>query len=137
MKISTLCFLVKDNQILLAMKKRGFGEGKWNGVGGKVNPGETIERNNQRQPVDRSQRQPKNLALGKNNRHRFGHGELELQLGFGHERSENEQQCEQRLLHDDLLVFARTPRSRGNERLSSLIWYIVINLYILQDFSLY
>ena len=25
------------------MKKRGFGEGKWNGVGGKVNADETIE----------------------------------------------------------------------------------------------
>ena len=24
------------------MKKRGFGQGKWNGVGGKVEPGETI-----------------------------------------------------------------------------------------------
>jgi 8-oxo-dGTP pyrophosphatase MutT (NUDIX family) len=25
------------------MKKRGFGEGRWNGVGGKVEPGESIE----------------------------------------------------------------------------------------------
>jgi len=25
------------------MKKRGFGEGRWNGIGGKVEPGETIE----------------------------------------------------------------------------------------------
>lgn len=25
------------------MKKRGFGEGRWNGIGGKVDPGETIE----------------------------------------------------------------------------------------------
>jgi mutator protein MutT len=39
----TLCFLVKDRQILLAMKKRGFGEGFWNGVGGKPDTGETIE----------------------------------------------------------------------------------------------
>lgn len=41
MKQATLCFLIKDNQILLAMKKRGFGVGKWNGVGGKVNSDET------------------------------------------------------------------------------------------------
>ncbi len=27
----------------MAMKKRGFGVGKWNGIGGKVNPDETIE----------------------------------------------------------------------------------------------
>ena len=36
MKQATLCLLVKDNEILLAMKKRGFGVGKWNGVGGKI-----------------------------------------------------------------------------------------------------
>ncbi len=42
MKETTLLFLKKDNQILLAMKKRGFGEGRWNGVGGKIAPGETV-----------------------------------------------------------------------------------------------
>lgn len=42
LKPATLCFLVQDDEVLLAMKKRGFGEGKWNGVGGKVNNGETI-----------------------------------------------------------------------------------------------
>lgn len=30
-------------EVLLGMKKRGFGEGKWNGFGGKVEPGETVE----------------------------------------------------------------------------------------------
>jgi ADP-ribose pyrophosphatase YjhB (NUDIX family) len=40
---ATLMFLLKDNQILLAMKKRGFGVGRWNGVGGKPDAGETIE----------------------------------------------------------------------------------------------
>lgn len=39
----TLLFLKSDNRVLLAMKKRGFGVGKWNGVGGKIEPGETIE----------------------------------------------------------------------------------------------
>lgn len=29
--------------VLLAMKKRGFGEGWWNGVGGKLNPNENME----------------------------------------------------------------------------------------------
>lgn len=32
---ASLLFLLKNDQILLAMKKRGFGEGLWNGVGGK------------------------------------------------------------------------------------------------------
>ncbi len=39
----TLLFLKKDDRILLAMKKRGFGAGKWNGVGGKIEAGESIE----------------------------------------------------------------------------------------------
>jgi mutator protein MutT len=48
MRDSTLLFLVrKDGQtvehICLAMKKRGFGSGRYNGVGGKVESGETIE----------------------------------------------------------------------------------------------
>jgi 8-oxo-dGTP diphosphatase len=33
---------MRDGEILLAMKKRGFGEGKWNGMGGKVEEGEDI-----------------------------------------------------------------------------------------------
>ena len=43
MQLYTLVYLIKDHQILLAMKKRGRGEGFWNGAGGKPEPGETIE----------------------------------------------------------------------------------------------
>ena len=43
MRNVTLCFLIKDDEICLAMKKRGFGIGKWNGIGGKVEGTETIE----------------------------------------------------------------------------------------------
>jgi mutator protein MutT len=43
LKKSTLLFLIEKDSVLLAMKKRGFGEGRWNGVGGKPEPGETIE----------------------------------------------------------------------------------------------
>lgn len=42
-KILTLVIIQKDNQVLLGMKKRGFGMGKWNGFGGKVQEGESIE----------------------------------------------------------------------------------------------
>ena len=44
MKIQTLLFLIDKERemVLLAMKKRGFGVGKWNGVGGKVERGEAI-----------------------------------------------------------------------------------------------
>lgn len=42
-KVLTLALLVHGDEILLAMKKRGFGKGLWNGAGGKAEPGETIE----------------------------------------------------------------------------------------------
>ena len=39
----TLVFVFDEkNRILLAMKKRGFGAGKWNGAGGKIEAGETV-----------------------------------------------------------------------------------------------
>ncbi len=39
----TLCIIRDGDRILLAEKKRGFGVGFWNGYGGKLEPGETIE----------------------------------------------------------------------------------------------
>ena len=42
-KILTLCIIHQHPRVLLGMKKRGFGEGRWNGFGGKVMSGETIE----------------------------------------------------------------------------------------------
>ncbi|MFA5966920.1 MAG: 8-oxo-dGTP diphosphatase [Patescibacteria group bacterium] len=41
-KIMTLCLIQQDGQILLGLKKRGFGEGRWNGFGGKIKSDETI-----------------------------------------------------------------------------------------------
>jgi len=37
----TLLFIIQNNQILLIHKKRGFGKGKINGPGGKIENGET------------------------------------------------------------------------------------------------
>lgn len=42
-KLLTLCIVHQHPKILLGLKKRGFGVGKWNGFGGKVNNGESIE----------------------------------------------------------------------------------------------
>ena len=42
-KQCTLLLLRRGDEVLLAMKKRGFGANRWNGVGGKVDPGETVE----------------------------------------------------------------------------------------------
>ena len=43
---ATLCFILRDgcpSQVLLGKKKRGFGLGKLNGIGGKIEPGESPE----------------------------------------------------------------------------------------------
>ncbi len=48
-KVFTNCFLVKTDsvgnptEVCLAMKKRGFGEGMWNGAGGKPKEDESVE----------------------------------------------------------------------------------------------
>lgn len=38
-----MAIIQHGDQVLLAMKKKGFGEGWWNGYGGKVEAGETVE----------------------------------------------------------------------------------------------
>ncbi len=43
MKNATLCFLIRrggTDSVLLGLKKRGFGQGKFNGFGGKIEAGE-------------------------------------------------------------------------------------------------
>lgn len=40
-EVATLCFVIRDGQILLIEKKRGLGAGKINGPGGRLEPGET------------------------------------------------------------------------------------------------
>lgn len=40
---TTLVLLMKDGMVLLGEKKRGFAKGTLNGIGGKQDPGETIE----------------------------------------------------------------------------------------------
>lgn len=39
----TLCFVQREDQILLGYKKRGFGANKWNGFGGKLELHETLQ----------------------------------------------------------------------------------------------
>lgn len=40
---ASLCFLTEKDRVLLAMKKRGFGKGRYNGVGGKPDKDESIK----------------------------------------------------------------------------------------------
>lgn len=41
-KIATLCFLLREGEVLLGLKKEGWGAGKWSSIGGKVEEGETL-----------------------------------------------------------------------------------------------
>ncbi len=43
MKLTTLCYPIVNGKVLLAMKKRGVGVGKWNGPGGKLKANESSE----------------------------------------------------------------------------------------------
>lgn len=42
-KILTLCIVHQGDKVLLGLKKRGFGAGRWNGFGGKIHENESIE----------------------------------------------------------------------------------------------
>ncbi|XP_072531026.1 oxidized purine nucleoside triphosphate hydrolase [Salminus brasiliensis] len=53
-KLLTLVLVVQPERVLLGMKKRGFGAGKWNGFGGKVQSGETIEQAARRELLEES-----------------------------------------------------------------------------------
>lgn len=41
-KILTICLVQEPDRLLLGMKKRGFGTGRFNGFGGKLQSGESI-----------------------------------------------------------------------------------------------
>lgn len=57
---ATLCFLIKGSSILLAMKKRGFAAGKWNGSGGKPTDGDkSIEATAKREMFEETTVTPK------------------------------------------------------------------------------
>ncbi|MFC1612903.1 8-oxo-dGTP diphosphatase [Patescibacteria group bacterium] len=61
-KISTLLIIHKNNQILLGMKKRGFGEGKWNGFGGKLQENESIQSAAIRETMEEANIEPLNIS---------------------------------------------------------------------------
>jgi len=47
----TLTLILKNDEMLLGMKNRGMGKGKWNGFGGKVEPNESIDDAAKRQRI--------------------------------------------------------------------------------------
>jgi 8-oxo-dGTP diphosphatase len=63
-KTTTLCYLVRPGEVLLARKKRGFGAGKLNGVGGKVNAGEQLAQGAKREIAEELGVVAEELELG-------------------------------------------------------------------------
>ena len=66
----TLCMIHQHPRVLLGMKKRGFGAGKWNGFGGHVEKGETIEAATRREIMEEA-----GLEVGE----LFKHGVIECE----------------------------------------------------------
>ena len=59
--IQTLCIIHQHPKILLGMKKRGFGQGRWNGFGGKLKDGENIKEATKRELFEETGIIPKDL----------------------------------------------------------------------------
>lgn len=58
---ATLCFIIKDEEVLLIEKKRGVGEGLYNGPGGKTKDGETPKECAIRETKEETNLTPENL----------------------------------------------------------------------------
>ena len=58
----SLLFLLRGRNVLLGRKKRGFAEGRWLGIGGKLEPGETIEQTTVREAVEEVGLRPLELS---------------------------------------------------------------------------
>ena len=65
-KVLTLCIVHQNNKVLLGMKKRGFGAGRWNGFGGKLKDGETVEAAARRELKEEAGIVPADLILAGN-----------------------------------------------------------------------
>ena len=66
MKLATLCYVRKDNHTLMVhrvKKENDMHAGKWNGLGGKLEPGETPEECASREIWEESGLCVKNLVL--------------------------------------------------------------------------
>ena len=62
-KLLNLCLIRDSEKILLGMKKRGFGIGRWNGFGGKINDNESMEEAAKREIMEESNIKAKELEL--------------------------------------------------------------------------
>lgn len=61
-KAYSLVVVPQSNRILLGFKKRGFGQGRWNGFGGKPEAGETMEQCARRELLEEAGLEAKVIA---------------------------------------------------------------------------
>ncbi len=54
LKLATLVYVKKDNQTLMLHKAKGYQTGKWNGLGGKLEPAESPEECMRREVLEES-----------------------------------------------------------------------------------
>ena len=71
---ATICHIIREKKVLLKKATRGISVGKWNGPGGKIEPGETPEQN-----VVREVREETGLEVA----HPFFHGTIEFYMKGG------------------------------------------------------
>lgn len=67
----TLVLVHDEEKLLLGLKKRGFGAGRWNGFGGKCHSGETVEAAARRELKEEAGIEAEDLALA---------GDLEFEI---------------------------------------------------------
>ncbi len=58
---ATICFVIQDGEVLLIEKKRGVGEGLYNGPGGKVEEGESLRNAAIRETVEETGVAPEDI----------------------------------------------------------------------------
>lgn len=83
-KVLTLVIVESNGEILLGLKKRGFGAGKWNGFGGKVEPGESIADAARRELREEALIDAVHLEHRAINRFRFGDASELLEVHIFH-----------------------------------------------------
>lgn len=64
-KHMTVSFITTDEEILLGLKKDKFGQGWWNGMGGKLEEGETYEVSAKREIEEESELSREHIVLSK------------------------------------------------------------------------
>ncbi len=77
--VATLVEIISDGKLLLKRSTRGISKSKWNGVGGKLDPGETPEQNALRETIEETGLTVSNLLYhGVINFHNYGKEEVDF-----------------------------------------------------------